>query len=183
VVSVGMLMYVAPDILRFFRQTSTPEAVQIVFFGVIALFLVLIPLRGVINAFVLAARGRTVLTATAEGIVIEVREAWRVKTTRIAAADILGLDYDTVDAVLQTSQQLVARRGEQADRTVRLPGQDRALPNWLLAGLRWMAKSKGIIVKCRNGLVAFGAGLPDEEIRYLYAVVLRALAGTDGHRW
>ena len=46
-----------------------------------------------------------------------------------------------------------------------------------------MAKSKGIIVKCRNGLVTFGAGLPDEEIRYLYAVVLRALGGTDGHRW
>jgi hypothetical protein len=183
VVSVGVLMYVAPDLFRFFRQTSTPEAVQIAFFGVIALFLVLIPLRGVINAFVLAARGRTVMTATAEGIVIEVREAWRVKTTRIAAADILGLDYGTVDAVLEASQKLAARRGEQADRTVELPGQDRALPSWLLAGLRWLAESKGIIVKCRNGLVTFGAGLPDEEIRYVYTVVLRALGAQGGHRW
>jgi hypothetical protein len=183
VVSVGVLIYVAPDILRFFRQTRTPEVVQIVFFGVIALFLVLIPLRGAINAFVVAARGRTVMTATAEGIVVEVREAWRVKTTRIAAPDILGLDYGTVDTVLQASQKLVARRGEQADRSVRLPGQDRALPRWFLGGLRWLANSKGIIVKCRNGLVTFGAGLPDEEIRYLYAVVLRVLGGPAGHRW
>ena len=183
VVSACLMMYIAPDVLRFFRQTDTPEVVQIVFFGVIALFLVLIPLRGVINSFVLAARGRTVLTASAEGIVIEVGEAWRVKTTRIAAADILGLDYGTVDTVLQASQQLAAQRGEQADRTVMSPGKDRALPSWLLTALRRLAKSKGIIVKCRNGLVVFGAGLPDEEIRYLYAVVGRALAGTDGHRW
>jgi len=66
---------------------------------------------------------------------------------------------------------------------VRLPGQDCALPGWLLAGLRWLAKSKGIIVKSRNGLVTVGAGLPDEEIRYLYAVVLRVLGGPAGHRW
>lgn len=183
VVSVGVVMYMAPDILRFFRQTGTPEAVQIAFFGFVALFLVLIPLRGVLNALVLAARGRTVMTATAQGIVIEVREAWRVKTTRIAAADILGLDYGTVDTVLQASKKLVAQRAEQADRTARLRGQDRALPSWLLAGLRSLARSKGIIVKCRTGLVTFGAGLPDDEVRYLYAVVLRALGEPAGHRW
>lgn len=183
VVSVGLLMYAAPDILRFFRQTRTPEAVQILFFGVIALVLGLIPLRKVINAFVLAARGRTVLTATAEGIVVEVREAWRVTTTRIAAADILGLDYGTVDTVIQASQKLMAQPGEQADRPMRFPGRDRALPRWVLSGLRSLAKSNGIIVKGRDGLVPFGAGLPDDEIRYLYAAVLRALEDPAGHRW
>ncbi len=183
VVSVGVLMYVAPDILRFFRQTSTPEAVQIAFFGVIALLLVLIPLRKVINAFALAARGGTVLTANAEGIVIEVREAWRVKTTRIAAAEVLGLDYGTVDTVLQASQKLVAQRAEQVDRTAKLRGQGRGLPNWVLAGLRSLTASKGIIIKTRNGLVTFGAGLPDDEVRYLHAVVLRALGAQDGQRW
>jgi hypothetical protein len=183
VVSVGLLTYVAPNLLRFFRQTSTPEAVQIVFFGVIALFLVLIPLRGVVNSAVLAARGRTVVTASAEGVAIEVREAWRVKTTRIAAADILGLDYGTVDAALQASQRLAVQRGGQTGRTFTVPGKDGALPAWLLSGLRRLAKSKGIIVKCRNGLVPLGAGLPDEEIRYLYALVARALGGTEGRRW
>jgi len=31
------------------------------------------------------------------------------------------------------------------------------------------------MVKTRTELVTFGAGLPDEEIRYLHAVVARAL--------
>jgi hypothetical protein len=40
-----------------------------------------------------------------------------------------------------------------------------------------MVKSKGVQVKCRQGIVAFGAGLPDDEVKYLYAVVERAIAG------
>jgi len=38
-------------------------------------------------------------------------------------------------------------------------------------------KGHGIIVKTRKGLTTFGEGLPDEEIRYLHAVIERALAG------
>ena len=182
VASVGVLIYVAPDLLRFFRQTGTPEVVQLAFFGVIALCLVLIPLRSVISAFVLAARGRTVVTATAEGIVIEARGAWRVTTTRIAASDILGLDYGTADAALQSARQRAAQRGAQVGRPFSSAGPDRAAPPWLSA-LRRLVRSKGIIVKCRSGLVTFGTGLPDEEIRYLHAIVGRTLAGPDGHRW
>jgi len=180
--SVGLLIYVVPQLLQFFRQTNTPEAVQIVFFGVAVLFFVLVPLRGVINNVALAARGRTVVTSTAEGIAIAVHGAWRVETTRIPAADILGLDYGTADAAFPSAQQFAAQRSAEAGRPLLSPGQGHAAPRWLSA-LRRLAKSKGIIVKCRTGLVVFGAGLPDEEIRYLYAVVGRALAGTDGHRW
>jgi hypothetical protein len=34
-----------------------------------------------------------------------------------------------------------------------------------------------------SGLVTIGAGLPDDEVRYLHAIVTRALAGEAGHRW
>jgi hypothetical protein len=37
--------------------------------------------------------------------------------------------------------------------------------------------SDGVIVKCRAGLVPLGAGLPDDEVRYLYAVIGQALGG------
>jgi hypothetical protein len=37
------------------------------------------------------------------------------------------------------------------------------------------AQRKGITVKTRSGLTTFGQGLEDEEIRYLYSVVRRAL--------
>jgi hypothetical protein len=36
-------------------------------------------------------------------------------------------------------------------------------------------KSKGITIKTRQGLTAFGEGLDDAEVRYLYSVVRRAL--------
>ena len=38
-------------------------------------------------------------------------------------------------------------------------------------------EGKGIILKSRRGLTTFGEGLGDDEIRYLHAVVVRALAG------
>ena len=181
-VSAGLLIYVAPDILRFFRQTGTPDAVQIAFFGVVAFLFVLVPLRGLIHSIALAARGRAVVTASAEGISIAERGAWRVKTTCIPAEDILGIDYGTADDALQAARQFAAQRSAQAGRTLLTAGPDRAAPRWL-AALRRLVKSKGIIVKCRNGLVTFGAGLPDAEIRYVHAVVMRTLGGPDGRRW
>jgi hypothetical protein len=51
-----------------------------------------------------------------------------------------------------------------------------ALPGWMKKLLR-MVKSKGVTVKHRGGLLAFGAGLPDDEVEYLHAIVKRALAG------
>ena len=181
-VSAGLLMYAAPQVLRFFRQTDTPEAVQIAFFGVAVLLFVLVPLRSVINSIVLAARGRTVVTASAEGIAIAERGAWRVKTTSIPAADILGFDYGTADAALQSARQIAERRRAHAGRMPLSTSQNGAAPRWL-AVLRRLVKSKGVIVKCRSGLIAFGAGLPDEEIRYLHAIVARTLGGPAGHRW
>jgi hypothetical protein len=37
------------------------------------------------------------------------------------------------------------------------------------------ATGKGVTVKTRNGLTTFGQGLDDAEVRYLHAVVRRAL--------
>jgi len=141
-VSVGLLIYVVPQLLQFFRQTQTPEAVQIVFFGVAVLFFVLVPLRGVINNVALAARGRTVVTSSAEGIAIAVHGAWRVETTRIPAADILGLDYGTADAALQSAQQFAAQRSAHAGRMPSSTNQTGAAPRWV-AVLRRLVKSKG----------------------------------------
>ena len=181
-VSAGLLMYAAPQLLLFFRQTRTPEPVQFVFVGVVVLLFVLVPLRGVVGSILLAGRGRTVVTSSGEGIAIAEHGAWRVKTTRVPAADILGLDYGTADAALQSARQFAAERAAQAGHTPSPRWQGRPAPRWL-AVLGRFVKSKGVIVKSRSGLVAFGAGLPDDEVRYLHAIVARTLAGSDGHRW
>jgi hypothetical protein len=49
--------------------------------------------------------------------------------------------------------------------------------------LRRLVTSKGVIVKSRKGLHSFGTGLPDDEVRYLHAAVVRALGGSNGRGW
>jgi hypothetical protein len=181
-ISAGFLAYVGPQFIRFFRQTNTPEAVQLVFLAVAVLLFVAIPLLGLIKSVALTIRGRTLVTVSPEGIAIEERGAWRVKTTHIPAADILGLDYGTADAALASARRAAERRVTQGGRIPSSPGRGSAEPRWLSA-LRRLVPSKGIIVKSRSGLVTFGGGVPDEEIRYLHAIITRALGGTDGRRW
>jgi hypothetical protein len=156
--------------------------VQLVRFGVGALLFVLLPLRSVIESVLVAARARTVVTAPAEGNAIEERGAWRVKTTRIPPADIFGLDFGTADAAIASARRDAESRVIQAVRPFPSPRRAGTEPRWL-AVVRQLVKSKGVIVKCRSGLATFGAGLPDDEVRYRYAVVGRALGSRDGRRW
>ena len=109
VFSIALLGYLAPGLLEFFHRTRTPETVQIVFFAAAALILVVVPLVGVVNAVALSKRGGSLVTASPEGIVIEERSAWRVKTTRVLAADILALDYGTADTAFRSARR--RRRG------------------------------------------------------------------------
>jgi hypothetical protein len=183
VISIAILGYLAPGLLEFFQRTRTPETVQIVFFAVATLILVVFPLMGVVNAVVLAKRGGSLVTASPEGIVIEERSAWRVKTTRVLAADILALDYGTADTAFRSARRGAEDRLAQAGQRIpSLPGPGREVPRWL-GLLRRLTTSKGIIVKSRKGLLSFGAGLPDDEVRYLHGAVARALGASNDHRW
>lgn len=47
----------------------------------------------------------------------------------------------------------------------------------ILLALARFAKGGGITVKTTHGLTTFGEGLEDEEVRYLHAIVRRALQG------
>jgi hypothetical protein len=172
-ISVGVLSYLSPQLLRFFRQTHTPEAVQTAILGFAVFLVVVIPLVGIFNAARLASRGRTLVTASPEGIVIEERGAWRARSTRLPTAEILGLDYGTAEDAF-TSAQWGAKQRVPAGRDI--------APR-LLAVMRRLVASKGITVKSRKGLFTFGAGLPDDEVRYLHALVVRALGDSDGRRW
>ena len=172
-ISVGALAYLAPDVLRFFQHTHTPEAVQMAILGFAILVLVVIPLMGVLNAVRLANRGRTLVTASPEGMTIEERGAWHAKQTRLAAAEILGLDYGTAEEAFAAAPWGGARRH---------PARRGPSPRWI-GMLRRLVRSKGIIVKSRKGLFPFGAGLPDDEVRYLHALLVRTLGNPEDRRW
>jgi len=172
-ISIGGLAYLAPEVLRFFRQTHTPEAVQMAFLGFAVLVFGVIPLVGVLNAVRAAIRSRTLVTASPEGIVIEERGAWRAKRTRLPAAEILSLDYGTAEEAFASVPWDAARRD---------PARRGGAPRGV-AMLRRLVRSKGITVKSRKGLFTFGAGLPDDEVRYLHALLVRALGNPEDRRW
>ena len=171
VVPVTVLVFVAPNLIRFFVRTRTPDFVQFFFLGFLALVCVVLPLLHGLNAVRRTVRGQTLVTVTPDTIVVDVRDAWRTRETRIAAADVLDIDYGTAEAAVDAARP-----------TVKMVGQGRAVPRWLAALTRF-ARSKGITLKTKERLVNFGAGLPDEELRYLYAVIKRVLGGTSGSRW
>lgn len=172
--SGAVFAWAAPGILRFFDATGTPGGVQVAALGFLALLFVVVPVVGALGDLLRSTRGGTVVTVSAEGVVIEERGALRSRITRIEADDVLGLDYATTDDALAAAR---ADARERIERTGRRPpplaagGRE---PGWVGA-LSRLVPSKGVIVKTRSGLIPIGAGLPDDEVRWLQGVIARAL--------
>jgi hypothetical protein len=179
-VPLVLLLLVTPRVLDFFQQPGTPETGELVFVGVLVLLLGVLPVLHLLNALRTARRARTRVTASPDGIVVEVREAWRTRETRIAAADILGLDYTTAEAALDAARQNAEKLARPGPPPAYSLGRG-PTPLWLRA-LGTVTTSQGIIVKTRTGLVTFCAGLPDDEVRYLHGIVARVL-GEGLSRW
>jgi hypothetical protein len=177
-IPLGFLLLIGPQFLRFFGATGTPQYVSPCFSGFFLLFFIGLPLLGVLNTSLRARRGGTVVTASPAGITIEERGAWRSRTTSLPAADIVGLDYSTPATTLAAAQVSATRRAWRSGTgTGSTEIEGAGLPP---AWTRWLAKvvkSKGVVVKSRQGLYTFGAGLPAAEVYYLWTVVRRALAG------
>ena len=168
----AFLGYVIPNLLEFFRNTHTPAYVQIFFIGFLLLCFCLLPSISTINGIIRSVRGRTLVEASADGITIEEQAAWRKRVTFLPAREIFGLDYSAAQtafsSITRSARERYSRSRPAASASPITPGG----PGWL----RRLVKSKGVLVKCKKGIVAFGAGLPDDEVRYLCALVKRALA-------
>jgi len=165
---------VVPWLMDFFRQTRTPGAVGWVFIGFMTLFFGLVPAMTVFNGFRRSRRGGTVVLVSTRGIEIQERGAWRTRSTAsIAAFDILDVDFSTRDSAAASAR--VAAEEQAMEST----GVDSAAVGQrserLLAWLSQFATGRGLTVKTRSGLTSFGAGLEDDEIRYLHDLVRRAI--------
>jgi hypothetical protein len=170
------LCFLLPQLFSFFERTNTPAPVGYFFGGLALLLFVLLPLLSALGSAVGASRGRTVVTCSRDEVTIEEHGAWRTRRTRIEARDILGLDYGTGF----TGRELVV--AAQAAAAGRGPGlgkvydpRDPTAPVWVRL-LSRLSVSKGVAVKTRAGVHRFGAGLPDDEVQYLYGVLWRVLA-------
>ena len=161
---VVILLILLPGFRGVFARNQSTRGVQIVF-----LAFVLIPgipfMVGGVNLIVGSRRRKTTVTASREGLLIERRSAWRTRTERVSASDILDLDCSTFDGALES---------------VRAPSQFQAVPGAtaarIFSALRTIVFNKGIVVKCRQEIIAFGEGLSTRELEYLKSVLRKALA-------
>ena len=163
-------------LMDFFRRTRTPDAIGWVFIGWLAFLFGFLPGMTVLNGFLRSRHGRTIVQVSLRGIDIAERGAWRTRTTAaLEASEILDVDYST-----QESAAASARVGAEQE-AMRSTGVDAAAigqrTERLMAWLTRFAKGRGLTIKTRTGLTTFGAGLDDDEIRYLHSIVRRALHG------
>lgn len=173
VVLMTVLYYVMPDLIDFFQRSDTPEPVQWILTGIILLAFGLIPLMSAVRA-ALGKRGYTEILIADGRVQISEQRAWRRKVISIEAADIAGLDYGTMQSRSgQATTEFRTRTMNSSTGDAVRPM--RPLPGWVTALAR-LSASKGITIKHSRGLYTFGAGLADEEVKYLHSLIRRALA-------
>jgi len=177
-VPVAAVVWLFGPLDTFFHQTKTPDPIGWIFLGFFAVLFAVIPGMTVLNAIVRARSGGTIVTVSKDGIRIEERGAWRTTTTgRYAAADIFDVDYSTTESTLESARRTAMAVARESDGmgqpTTVSPTLERTLTRIVA-----FSRTKGITLKTRQGLVSFGAGLDDGEIRYLHTLIRRALAGS-----
>jgi hypothetical protein len=173
-IPLAIALVVAPGLLDFFRRTHTPMAVGWAFIGFVTLCFGVLPVMAAVNGFLRARRGRTIVHITRRGVRVDEKGAWKVRTLATHAADdILDVDYSTRESTVASAKMAAVHKlaasgqphpGSMSPRMERL----------IEAAARW-AKGRGVVVKTRHGLTAFGHELDDAEIHYLHSVVRRAL--------
>jgi hypothetical protein len=173
-IAMGVLVLFGPPLLQFFRETDTPAVVQVVFMGFLAFLFLVLPLWSILHGVLLSLRGGTLVTVSGEGITLEERGAFGRKVARLPTADILGVDHGALQAILSSARQEAEERIPGSRRSPPGTTADTCEPGWMRI-LKRLAPGRGVMVKTRKDVLSFGAGLPDDEVRYLHAIVVRAL--------
>ena len=174
---VVSLVFVSP-LLRFFRQTRTPEPIGLIFIGFIILFFVFLPAITALNGYLRARRGRTYVTVSPRGIGLQERRAWRTgPVNMLPATEILDIDFSTSESVTTAARFAAEQRVRASSGSGTTSPEIGPRTQWLLTTLSRYAKGHGITIKTRQGLTTFGEGLTDEETGYVHSLIRRTLAG------
>lgn len=165
------LIYFGPSVLEFFEKTHTPAFVQYFFIGFAVLFFLVPNVISLIYTLWGSKRKGTFLRANKMEVILEVRSGWSTKRTKITASEIVDLDYSTVSTMIDTTKQDMSVRFSLSnpDNPLRTPYDFSEKPwfKWLTR----LTRSKGVIIKSKQGICYFGHGLDDAEVRYLYSII------------
>lgn len=162
------LLFVLPTLLRSLAR-GAPAGLGPTVLTFLILLIGLPALIGWINRSFARKIRKTIVQASTVGIVIEWKHFCRSRATNIPADDIFDVDCRSVETALESTRNVYVNA---------MPlSQSMPRAQWIFSVLRKLVPSQGIIVKSRQGLVSFGEGLPEIELRYLLWTLRRALAG------
>jgi len=165
-----------PILVRTFVQTRTPIYFSGVFLGLFVFGFVVVPGMACLNTLLRSRRGLTMVAVSREGILIRRRRVWRTRTVAsIEAAAIVDVDYSTRESAAASARHVAEQRALQTHGQAAVNLSPRT--ERLLSALAGLVRSGGVTIKTNQGLTTFGEGLEDEEVRYLHAIVRRALRG------
>jgi hypothetical protein len=175
-VPVAIGIVIAPRFVTFAAGRVNADPFAWVPAAVITSFFVFVPAVALAFAVLRSRLGGTFVFVSRQGIRIRERGAVLTKTVAsIDASDILDVDYGTRETMVAMATHAAEQRVMQAHPTS--PPTISPMMQSLIGSLAQFAQGRGLIVKTRAGLRAFGAGLDDDEIRYLHGVIRRALRG------
>jgi hypothetical protein len=167
IIPLIFLLIIIPNLFSFFRSTNTPDSLGDIFIAFIVVFFILVPVFRMIFSFRRARNNGTVLTVSSSQIIIEDKKGRRSRTKIIPSNDILGIDYSTKQSIINSTQSSI-KNGANQQYEMATGGYPP--PKWI-SFLTKFARSKGITIKSKSGLYTFGAGLPDDEVIYLYSIL------------
>jgi hypothetical protein len=154
-----------------------PEGIRWVFLGFVGFFFVILPVWTAVRHFLRRSHAYARVEANRALLRIEESEGGKKRVTEIPADELEDLTLPDRRSMLETVEIPGKKRitGLGDTGTPRLP-DGRPVPRVLLKIME-MVRSPGITARSDRAIVTFGRGLPEAEAAYVYALVLRAVAG------
>ncbi|MFO7659525.1 MAG: hypothetical protein R6V77_01310 [Candidatus Cloacimonadaceae bacterium] len=174
IIPLIMLVVVLPYLLSFFQSTRTPHFMQYFFVGFIGLFFILLPVLETFKAYLRSRQVMTTVNVKPGEIIINYLTMTKQGSLHLSMDDILGIDYGTKETAIINVQ----KQYEKADTRHLTMGGISAPYSYQPYWMRWLEKfsrARGIIIKSKKGLFTFAEGLQDDEVYYLYTLVLKYL--------
>ncbi len=169
-----ILLVIVLPLSSFFNNTNTPAFVQYFFLGFIGLFFVLTPLIQTLKSYRLSQSFTTIVNVNNKGITIDNKLLRTRYSVFIPAEEIIGIDYGTSDSAVSLAMDNSVSEGNRDVKAGGVSAPYAPFPRWMV-WLRKLARSKGVFIKSKKDIYAFGAGLPDEEVYHLYTLVVHYL--------
>ena len=165
---IAALLFVFPVLVRLLSH-GAPRGTASVLMTFLVLLLGAPAVILWVNRKLFGKRRSLIVRASLAGLVIERKSLLRTHTTKLRATDILDVDCRSVQTALESAKNTYIEA---------MPlSQSMPQAQWIFTVLSKLVPTQGIIVKSRQGLITFGEGLPEAELRYLVWILRRALAG------